>query len=195
MLKVVYTMSLEEQKALVAEIKAALKECPLVRKQMPTGPHFKYLCANLGELGWHSDLKGYRYQKEHPKTGLPFPAIPAGLLALTEKIKTLASEPTFTPESCLVNFYGIGDSVGLHQDKTEKNLKPMIISVSLGCSGNFLVKGRDPEKMVLESGQALVMSGDDRLCRHSMTGIIPGTGPSIGLKPDMRMNLTIRQVN
>ena len=39
--------------------------------------------SNAGEYGWVTAREhGYRYQKEHPVTGEPWPAIPERLLKL-----------------------------------------------------------------------------------------------------------------
>ena len=56
------------QKALVAEILSILETNPLYRGAMPrTGKPLSVRNTNLGQLGWVSDIKGYRYQPTHTK--------------------------------------------------------------------------------------------------------------------------------
>jgi hypothetical protein len=56
-------------------------DAPLYQPAMPaTGKPLSVRMTNLGELGWISDRKGYRYQAHHPVTGKPWPAIPSVLL-------------------------------------------------------------------------------------------------------------------
>ena len=72
----------EEQNALVAEVMAAIDAAPLYRPVTPGGKAMSVRMTNLGPLGWVTDAKGYRYEKSHPVSGAPWPAIPPILLAL-----------------------------------------------------------------------------------------------------------------
>ena len=97
---------------------------------MPTGAKFRYLCTSAGRYGWISDRKGYRYEEKHPVTQSAFPPMPA----IIERIAVETSAKyglTLRPESALINWYDEDGSLGLHQDKTEKCLAP-VISISLG---------------------------------------------------------------
>jgi alkylated DNA repair protein (DNA oxidative demethylase) len=95
----------------------------------------------------------------------------------------------FKPESMLINQYLPGESLGLHQDRSEKNLDAPIISISLGSPGIFLLGGSKRndaiEEIVLNPGDVFVMSGVCRMKFHGFRGITRGT---------KRVNLTIRQV-
>ena len=56
------------QRSLLAEIRAAIAEAPLLRPAMPrSGKAFSVLMTNCGPLGWVSDRDGgYRYQRDAP---------------------------------------------------------------------------------------------------------------------------------
>ncbi|MEG4803561.1 alpha-ketoglutarate-dependent dioxygenase AlkB [Microcoleus sp. ARI1-B5] len=109
-------------------------------------------------------------------------------------------EPTYIPDTCLINYYPASSrsKLGLHQDNSELNLKPAIISISLGDDCEFVVGGTlrsDPlQSITLRSGDILVMHGSSRLAYHGVKRIIPNTAPTGLLKNNGRLNLTIRQV-
>ena len=99
-----------------------------------------------------------------------------------------------TPQTCLINYYSESGRLGLHQDKSERNLKPPIISISLGDDAIFLL-GRNRneiQEILLRSGDVIILFGESRLYYHGIKRIIPGT--SNLLKNGGRLNLTIRQV-
>jgi len=67
-----------QQKHLLGEVMARLKQAPLYRPVMPkTGKAFSVEESNFGQLGWVSDKSGYRYQPAHPVTGAAWPDIPS----------------------------------------------------------------------------------------------------------------------
>ena len=103
----------------------------------------------------------------------------------------------FYPQSCLINLYRKGEKLGMHQDNTEENLSAPIISVSLGCTGIFVLGGLmrtdETKQYIVQSGDVIVMGGESRNFFHSFKGLIPNT--SNLLKNGGRLNLTIRQVN
>ncbi len=151
----------------------------------------------MGDLGWVADRSGYRYQQYHPETKKRFPAIPQVIDELAIRIAKETGNDDFYPESCLLNLYGKGEKLGLHKDNTEKNLSAPIISISLGDTGIFVLGGPlrtdETKQYIIQSGDAIVMSGESRNFFHSFKGIIPNT--SNLLKNGGRLNLTIRQVN
>ena len=146
----------------------------------------------MGELGWVSDIKGYRYQPTHPATGQPWPALPEMLLKLWRDVANYPLEP----EACLVNFYSPEAKMGLHQDRDEKDFAAPVVSVSLGDTGVFRIgnttKGGKTQSIKLESGDVLVMGGESRLRYHGIDRIVAGT--SSLLKDGGRINLTLRRV-
>lgn len=199
MIKVLFQISLDDQKRIVDDLRKCIALAPLFQKTMPTGQKFKYLCTSTGKFGWLSDEKGYRYERKHPQTGKPFPAVPESVLAVCHAAIGIANElPDFQPESCLINYYQADGKLGLHQDNTEKALTRPIISISLGDDCEFLAGGmkrNDPtESIILHSGDVLIMSREHRMCFHGVKRIIPNTAPAGLLKSGGRINLTIRQV-
>lgn len=181
------------QEALAAALREVAREAPFYTPRMPrTGKPFSVRMTNCGPLGWVSDETGYRYQPTHPETGRPWPAMPA---ALMEAWQALAGYP-HPPEACLVNFYGPGTRMGLHQDRDEEDFDAPVLSLSLGDTALFRIGGtsrRDPTvSLRLASGDALLFGGPARLAFHGIDRIMPGT--STLLREPGRINLTLRRV-
>jgi DNA oxidative demethylase len=183
-----------EQDALLDDIRAVVKAAPLFTPVMPrTGTPMSVRMTNCGPLGWVTDKeRGYRYQPRHPVTGAPWPPIPARLLRLWEDVSGFGAPP----EACLVNFYGTGAKMGLHQDRDEDDLSAPVVSISLGDDARFRIggveKGGPTASMMLRSGDVLVFGGASRLAWHGIDRIFPGS--SLLLKDGGRLNLTLRRV-
>jgi alkylated DNA repair protein (DNA oxidative demethylase) len=184
----------EGQIALLAAISEVIAEAPLFTPTMPrSGKPMSVRMTNCGLLGWVTDKeRGYRYQATHPKTGKPWPPIPAALLELWRE---LARYPA-PPEACLVNYYAESAKMGLHQDKDEEDFAAPVLSVSLGDTGIFRLGGRsrkDPTRAFeLKSGDVVVLGDTDRLAFHGIDRILAGTSD---LVPEGgRFNLTLRRV-
>jgi DNA oxidative demethylase len=184
----------EVQEVLLEQIRTIVSEAPLFQPVMPkTGKPFSVRMGNCGPLGWVSDINGYRYQPNHPDTGMPWPAMPEVLLNLWHNLA--ADAPA--PETCLINYYEPGSKMGLHQDRDEQMFDAPVISVSLGDSATFRVGGlnrKDPtQSFRLQSGDVVVLGGEARLAFHGIDRILKGT--STLLKNGGRINLTLRRVN
>ena len=170
-----------------------LREAPLFTPRMPrTGKPFSVRMTNCGPLGWVSDESGYRYQPLHPVVGMPWPAMPAALLAAWRELAPEAPEP----EACLVNVYESTAKMGLHQDRVEADFEAPIVSLSLGDTALFRVGGvkrGDPTRSFrLQSGDAMTLSGPARLAFHGVDRILAGS--STLLPKGGRVNLTLRRV-
>jgi DNA oxidative demethylase len=181
------------QEALRDEVLAILGEAPLFQPRMPrTGKPFSVLMSNCGPLGWVSDESGYRYQPTHPETGRHWPAIPPRLL---EAFATIAPGAP-PPEACLINFYGSGARMGLHQDRDEEDFSAPVVSLSLGDAALFRVGGIKRNAPTcsfrLASGDAMSLAGQGRLAFHGVDRIIAGS--STLLPRGGRINLTLRRV-
>jgi len=183
------------QASLLAEVREKLEPAPFYRPVMPgTGKPFSARESNFGPLGWVADKAGYRYQPMHPRTGAPWPAIPPALLALWDEI---APQYGFAgaPTCCLVNFYGPGARMGLHQDRDEGDVSAPVIGVSLGDTALFRLGGaaRGGKTIGLElaSGDVIAFGGPARLAFHGIDRIRPGTS---GLLSG-RLSLTLRYVS
>jgi DNA oxidative demethylase len=181
------------QGALLDHLRAILREAPLFQPCMPrTGKPFSVRMSNCGPLGWVSDKSGYRYQPLHPATGRPWPPFPDTLLEAWDR---LADYP-HPPEACLINWYGEGARMGLHQDRDEQDLDAPVLSLSLGDEAVFRIGGpdrRDPTRSIrLRSGDAFVLGGASRLAYHGIDRVIAGSGDL--LPGGGRINLTLRRV-
>jgi DNA oxidative demethylase len=182
------------QEHLVEQIRQVVAEAPLYVPAMPgTGKPMSVRMTNCGPLGWVTDKEGgYRYQPTHPLTGKPWPAIPAELMDLWEKLSGYAKPP----QACLVNFYSDDARMGLHQDKDESDFAAPVLSISLGNTCLFRVGGLNRKDSTasfkLSSGDIVLLGGDGRLAFHGVDRIYPGT--STLLKNGGRINLTLRRV-
>ncbi len=184
----------DRQEALVETIRAVVSEAPLFVPEMPrTGKPLSVRMTNCGSLGWVTDKAlGYRYQREHPVTGKPWPAMPPALLEIWKTVCGSARPP----EACLVNFYTDDARMGLHQDRDEQDLQTPVLSISLGDTCLFRVGGNERGgrtlSFKLSSGDIVVLGGEGRLCFHGVDKIYPST--STLLKNGGRINLTLRRV-
>jgi alkylated DNA repair protein (DNA oxidative demethylase) len=101
------------------------------------------------------------------------------------------------PEACLVNWYGAGARMGLHQDRDEGDLGAPVVSLSLGDTALFRIGGAkrsDPTRSFrLASGDAMALLGDSRLAFHGVDRVMAGT--STLLPGGGRINLTLRRVS
>ena len=182
-----------EQAALVETLRALVGTAPLYQVRMPrTGRPLSVQMTNLGPLGWISDAKGYRYEPCHPQTQRPWPGIPSLLLRTWNDLTDGAPEP----QACLVNYYGPGSKMGLHQDKDEEALDVPVLSVSLGDTALFRLGGLDRKgptrSFKLASGDVMLLGGPSRLRFHGVARIYEGT--STLLDKGGRLNLTLRRV-
>jgi DNA oxidative demethylase len=182
------------QARLLAAVRGVIAEAPLYIPAMPrTGKLMSVRMTNCGALGWVTDQdRGYRYQARHPITGRPWPAIPAELIDLWSEV---AGYP-MPPEACLVNYYSHVAKMGSHRDADEQDFAAPVVSVSLGDDAVFHVGGprrSDPKtRMILKSGDVVVLGGEARLAYHGIDRMLPAT--SVLLAEGGRINLTLRRV-
>lgn len=179
------------QTALVDDLRAVIRAAPLFRPVTPGGRQMSVRMTAAGRFGWVTDRKGYRYESAHP-TGVAWPPIPPSVRAIWEAVSGCAR----APECCLVNWYGEGARMGLHQDRDEADFTCPVVSVSLGDEGLFRVGGverRGPTRSIwLNSGDVVVMGGPARLAWHGVDRI--RFGSSTLLPGGGRINLTLRVV-
>jgi alkylated DNA repair protein (DNA oxidative demethylase) len=183
----------DAQAALLATVRRILAVAPLFTPRMPnSGRPFSVRMSNCGPLGWVSDERGYRYQPSHPDTRRPWPPMPAAFLAIWRE---LARYPQ-PPQACLINYYGAGTKMGLHQDRDEGDFAAPVLSISLGDSCLFRVGGSKrsaPTRAFrLGSGDVITLGGEARLAFHGVDRIYPAT--SRLLPEGGRINLTLRRV-
>lgn len=180
-----------EQEALLEDLRFVIRQAPLFRPVTARGTPMSVRMTSAGRVGWVSDRTGYRYQTMHPD-GMAWPAIPDRVLDLW---RALVSE-TRKPDCCLINFYGEGARMGLHQDRDEADFSWPVLSVSLGDDGLFRVggtsRGGKTASVWLTSGDVIRMGGDARLAFHGVDRI--RFGSSRLLPRGGRINLTLRVV-
>lgn len=179
------------QQALVADLRAVVAAAPLMSPVTPGGRPMTVRMTAAGRLGWVTDARGYRYEPRHP-SGQPWPPIPPAILDLWHGLTGLSR----APDCCLVNFYGEGARMGLHQDRDEGDFSFPVLSVSLGDDALFRIGGparRDPtQSLWLRSGDVLLMGGPARLAFHGIDRL--RFGSSRLLPQGGRINLTLRVV-
>ncbi len=181
----------EAQNDLVAELDKIFMAAPLFTPITPGGQPFSVRMTNCGSLGWVSDRAGYRYQAHHPVTGKTWPPIPSALLDLwAEHV-----DAQVPPDACLINLYGQGARMGLHQDRDEADFGFGVLSVSLGDTAVFriggTVRGGKTRSVRLSSGDVCILAGEDRLAFHGIDRVISGSSQLIS--GGGRINLTLRK--
>ena len=179
------------QVALVEDLRAVARAAPFVTPETRGGRKMSVRMTAAGRFGWISDRVGYRYAPQHP-SGVPWPPVPPALLALWQAVVPAAR----LPECCLVNFYGEGARMGLHQDRDEADPTQPVVSVSLGDAALFRVGGTErggPTRSVwLSSGDVVVLEGAGRMAFHGIDRI--RFGSSALLPGGGRINVTLRVV-
>ncbi|MGA0539872.1 alpha-ketoglutarate-dependent dioxygenase AlkB family protein [Neotabrizicola sp. VNH66] len=179
------------QEALVDALRQVAAAAPFYTPVTPGGRQMSVRMTSAGRLGWVTDRRGYRYEPRHP-SGAVWPPIPPAVLALWHGLTGLER----APDCCLVNFYGEGARMGLHQDRDEGDFSYPVLSVSLGDEALFRVGGVETpaptESFWLKSGDVLVMGGAARLAWHGVDRVRHGS--STLLPQGGRINLTCRVV-
>ncbi len=177
------------QAQLINLLRPILKAAPLYRPVTPSGKQMSVRMTSAGALGWVTDRAGYRYQGSHPK-GMTWPAIPDEILAIWQNLTGADRRP----DCCLINYYGEGTKMGLHQDKDEADFSWPVLSISLGDDALFRIgnttRGGKTESIWLNSGDVVIMGGPARLTYHGVDRI--RFGSSKLLPKGGRINLTLR---
>ncbi len=182
-------LSLDDQEEIVSDLRSIAESAPFRQYSTPGGRQMSVRMTGAGARAWLSDTTGYRYAETQPD-GRLWPAIPTAIMNVWKKVAEVSREP----DSCLVNFYGEGTKMGLHQDRVEAEHLWPVVSISLGDEALFRVGGverRDPTKSIwLRSGDVVVLTGTSRLAYHGIdrvkfrsSGLLPKGG---------RINVTLR---
>lgn len=148
-------------------------------------------------LGWH--WSPYRYTREAiDVNGAVVPPMPDWLVRAGRAAVAAAygADHGYTADTALLNYYDATAKMGMHQDKDEHTLAP-IVSFSVGDSclfrfGNTRTRTKPYVDLRLESGDLFVFGGESRLAFHGVPKIYPGTAPEgCGLTAG-RLNYTLR---
>ena len=179
------------QQQVVEAVRGVVRKAPLFAPVTPRGKPMSVRMTAAGEYGWITDRRGYRYDTVHPNGGA-WPPIPDLIIDIWNGVSGVERRP----ECCLVNFYGEGARMGMHQDKDEGSFDYPVVSVSLGDDGLFRMGSRErggkTQSLWLQSGDVVVMGGDARLAHHGVDRI--RFGSSSLLDGGGRLNLTLRVV-
>ena len=184
-------LSLSDQFRIVEDLRQVAAQAPIFSPKTKMGKPMSVRLTAAGEYGWFSDYRGYRYVRQHP-SGVDWPAIPTSIMEIWRVMAALAPDP----ECCLVNYYGEGARMGLHQDRDEANFEWPVVSISLGDDALFRVggaaRGGKTESIWLQSGDVAVIGGAARLNYHGIDRV--KFGSSRLLKDGGRLNVTLRVV-
>lgn len=179
---------------LLDALAAVTAHSPLHHMQTPGGHTMSVASTNCGPLGWVSTPAGYRYTAHDPRSGQPWPALPACFADLALRAAAQAGYAHFVPDACLINAYVPGAKMSLHQDKDEKDLRAPIVSVSLGLPAVFLFgttqRSDRAQRYRLVHGDVVVWGGPSRLAFHAVMPLADGAHALLGRK---RLNLTFRR--
>lgn len=158
------------QREMVCQTRRLLRDAPLVRPETPSGMPMRVKVSAAGTLGWTGSRDGYRYSKTQ-RSGHPWPGIPEQWTNLASRFG--GAHPW---DSCIINWYEPGASLGWHQDLSEHDRSYPIVTVSLGDSCSWAVKPSvdgHASRCVLDSGQVTVLQGESRSWYHTVERIIP----------------------
>lgn len=182
----------ERQATLLADLREVVRAAPFFTPVTPGGRKMSVRITSAGRLGWVSDAQGYRYENRHP-SGVSWPPIPELALRLWREYSGVER----LPDCCLVNYYGEGARMGMHQDRDEGDFSWPVLSISLGDDALFrvggTVKGGPTRSVWLRSGDVVVLGGDARLAFHGVERL--RFGSSDLLRDGGRINLTLRVVD
>ncbi|MEU9322052.1 alpha-ketoglutarate-dependent dioxygenase AlkB [Streptomyces sp. NPDC048295] len=151
-------------------------------------------------LGWH--CQPYQCTREATDVNdarvLPFPdwMVRLGRRALKETGHTDTEVTACTPDTALVNYYNDTARLGMHQDKDERSLAPVVsLSVGDACTfrfGNTENRNKPYTDLRLHSGDLFVFGGASRLAYHGVTRVHPSTAPDGCGLDSGRINVTMR---
>ena len=179
---------------LLAALDGVLAAAPLRHLVTPGGHTMSVAMSNCGPLGWVSDRRGYRYTREDPLGGQPWPPMPGSWRELADRAAAEVGFDGFVPDACLINQYLPGSKLSLHQDKDEKDFSAPIVSVSLGLPAVFLFgtpeRSDRPQRYRLQHGDVVVWGGPARLAFHGVAALADGHHVLLGRR---RINLTFRR--
>ena len=82
--------------AVYADVQQLIQKSTLRQMVTAGGYQMSVSTTNCGELGWVSDLKGYRYERLDPLTGHPWQAMPESLERLAKQAADAAGYPNLS---------------------------------------------------------------------------------------------------
>ncbi|MFC4947440.1 alpha-ketoglutarate-dependent dioxygenase AlkB family protein [Pseudonocardia sp. GCM10023141] len=191
-------LDLERQRELVRACRAWAVEGPGIRATVL--PNGGVMSVKSFGLGWH--WLPYRYSRTRDdQDGSPVTAFPEWLGDLGREAVATAYDDaeraaSYRPDIALVNYYDAAAKMGLHQDKDEKVLDP-VVSLSIGAPclfrlGGTANRGKPWADVELRSGDLVVFGDESRLAYHGVPKLLPALDvPDTGLTSG-RLNITLR---
>lgn len=151
-------------------------------------------------LGWH--WRPYQYTREavdvngHRVLEFPDWMVRLGRKALVDASGDPHAGDDYTPDTALVNYYDATARMGMHQDKDERSLAP-VVSLSIGDSclfrfGNTQHRNKPYQDLRLASGDLFIFGGASRLAYHGIPKVYPATAPDGCGLANGRINITMR---
>ncbi len=187
-------LSAQMQAGIADEVREVVERAPLVRPLTAWGKEMSVRMTSAGRCGWVIERGRYKYTTCHPRTQVPWPPIPENVLSVWRAVSDWPEDP----DSCLINWYGDGARMGLHQDKDEGTFDAPVVSISLGDPARFRMGGTERSQptvsTILESGDVVVMGGAARLAFHGIDRVLSDGLPN-PLFERGRINLTLRVVD
>lgn len=191
-------LDLDAQRRLVTDVRAWAR--PPAGLRHPRVPSGHLMTVQSVCLGWH--WQPYAYSRTADDTdGAPVKPMPERLVALARRAVADTFGPDagerYAPDAAIVNLYGPGARLGLHQDGEEPADAP-VVTISLGDDAVFRLAGVERRTgpftdVVLRSGDLLVFGGVHRRIHHGVPKVLAGTGPAdLGLPPG-RVSITVRE--
>ena len=170
------------------------KKIPFRHMITPGGKKINVSGTSMGDCGWYSDRRGYRYERIDPITGNNWPKIPKNISSVVSNAAKKVGFGGFIPDSCFINCYKPGVALTAHIDQDEVDFSQPIVSVSLGVSAIFQIFGEKRNGKVinipLHSGDLLIFGGTARKFYHGVKKLKDQTHP---LTNNLRINLTFRR--
>src|SRR3954469_10117768 len=191
-------LSHQEQRHLVAQFRGwAAAPAGLRHPRVPRG---HVMSVQSVCLGWH--WQPYAYSRTADDTdGAPVKPLPVDVVDLARQAVTATFGPDegarYAPDAAIVNLYGPGARLGLHQDGEEPADAP-VVTISLGDTCTFRMAGVDRRvgpfvDLELRSGDLLVFGREQRRVFHGVPKVLPRTAPEgLGL-PAGRLSITVRE--
>jgi alkylated DNA repair protein (DNA oxidative demethylase) len=193
-------LDVHAQRDLVEQFRVwALPPAGLRHPRVPTG---HLMTVQSVCLGWH--WYPYAYTRTADDTdGAPVKPLPAEIVDLARAAVGAAygvespEAARFAPDAAIVNLYGPGARLGLHQDGEEPSDAP-VVTISLGDACTFRLAGVDRRTapfvdLDMRSGDLLVFGGPTRRIFHGVPKVFAESAPyDIGLPPG-RLSITVRE--
>ncbi|KAI6192033.1 Fe2OG dioxygenase domain-containing protein [Aphelenchoides bicaudatus] len=139
----------------------------------------------------------------------PRDQMPSGMIDLGLAVSKILQLDELRVDAAILNFYPEKSNLSPHVDRSERSIEKPLISISLGQDAIYLTGGKtmdDPvDALHLQSGDVLVMHGEQRLVYHGVPRILATrkfvderkaiNSKVLDYVNKCRINITLRQVD